>query len=585
MKFLGNVLATLVGLFIFFMLFFFGIVMIGVIAGSGSEKVVVNNNSVIVLDLAEVNRDYAGKARYTDFDYYEVNNDGLTDVIKAIEYAKTDKSIKGISIINSDSKLGAAQTNWLRSAIEDFKTSKKFVYAYGDEMTQGEYFLNSVADSIYLNPVGGLDFKGLSAELMFFKDLQEKSGIKMEVIRHGKYKSAVEPFLQNEMSDANREQVTTMLQTSWNVILEQVSRSRKISKDKLNAIADDLQARTPEMAKAENLIDVVAYEDIYHNQIRKKLNIEKDKEYKSIDIVAYAKNVATTSKTLGTDRIAVIYAQGQIMGGEGDVSYIGEGSMRRAIKEAREDDNVKAIVLRVDSPGGSALTSDLIWREVELTKGIKPIVVSMGNVAASGGYYISCNADMIFAEPNTITGSIGVFGVLPNFTELSNRIGIHTQQIKTNKNSADYSPFLPLDATMRAATQSDVERIYSIFVSRVADGRNMTAEQVDAIGQGRVWTGADALGIGLVDKLGSLDDAVAQAAKMAKIDKYSTRSYPEYEKSFKDLFASLMPSFISSKAILEKEIGAENYQLIQDIKNATNQRGVQLLMPYQLKVK
>lgn len=585
MKFLGNVLATLVGLFIFFMLFFFGIVMIGVIAGSGSEKVVVNNNSVIVLDLAEVNRDYAGKAKYTDFDYYEVNNDGLTDVIKAIEYAKTDKSIKGISIINSDSKLGAAQTNWLRSAIEDFKTSKKFVYAYGDEMTQGEYFLNSVADSIYLNPVGGLDFKGLSAELMFFKDLQEKSGIKMEVIRHGKYKSAVEPFLQNEMSDANREQVTTMLQTSWNVILEQVSRSRKISKDKLNAIADDLQARTPEMAKAENLIDVVAYEDIYHNQIRKKLNIEKDKEYKSIDIVAYAKNVATTSKTLGTDRIAVIYAQGQIMGGEGDVSYIGEGSMRRAIKEAREDDNVKAIVLRVDSPGGSALTSDLIWREVELTKGIKPIVVSMGNVAASGGYYISCNADMIFAEPNTITGSIGVFGVLPNFTELSNRIGIHTQQIKTNKNSADYSPFLPLDATMRAATQSDVERIYSIFVSRVADGRNMTAEQVDAIGQGRVWTGADALGIGLVDKLGSLDDAVAQAAKMAKIDKYSTRSYPEYEKSFKDLFASLMPSFISSKAILEKEIGAENYQLIQDIKNATNQRGVQLLMPYQLKVK
>lgn len=585
MKFLGNVLATLVGLFIFFMLFFFGIVMIGVIAGSGSEKVVVNNNSVIVLDLAEVNRDYAGKARYTDFDYYEVNNDGLTDVIKAIEYAKTDKSIKGISIINSDSKLGAAQTNWLRSAIEDFKTSKKFVYAYGDEMTQGEYFLNSVADSIYLNPVGGLDFKGLSAELMFFKDLQEKSGIKMEVIRHGKYKSAVEPFLQNEMSDANREQVTTMLQTSWNVILEQVSRSRKISKDKLNAIADDLQARTPEMAKAENLIDVVAYEDIYHNQIRKKLNIEKDKEYKSIDIVAYAKNIATTSKTLGTDRIAVIYAQGQIMGGEGDVSYIGEGSMRRAIKEAREDDNVKAIVLRVDSPGGSALTSDLIWREVELTKGIKPIVVSMGNVAASGGYYISCNADMIFAEPNTITGSIGVFGVLPNFTELSNRIGIHTQQIKTNKNSADYSPFLPLDATMRAATQSDVERIYSIFVSRVADGRNMTAEQVDAIGQGRVWTGADALGIGLVDKLGSLDDAVAQAAKMAKIDKYSTRSYPEYEKSFKDLFASLMPSFISSKAILEKEIGAENYQLIQDIKNATNQRGVQLLMPYQLKVK
>ena len=387
------------------------------------------------------------------------------------------------------------------------------------------------------------------------------------------------------MSDANREQVTTMLKTSWNVILEKVSKSRNIPKDKLNAIADDLQARTPEMAKAEKLIDVVAYEDVYHNQIRKMLNVDDKKDYKSIDILDYAKNVATTTKAAESNRIAIIYAQGQIMSGEGDVSYIGEGSMRRAIKEAREDDKVKAIVLRIDSPGGSALTSDLIWREIELTKGVKPVVVSMGNVAASGGYYISCNADMIFAEPNTITGSIGVFGVLPNFTELSKRIGIHTQQIKTNKNAADYSPFLPLDDTMRATTQSDVERIYSIFVSRVADGRNMTAEQVDAIGQGRVWTGADALGIGLVDKLGSLNDAVAEAAKMAKVEKFSTKSYPEYEKSFKDLFASLMPSFISSKALLEKEIGVENYQMLQDIKNSTNQRGVQLLMPYQLKVK
>ena len=585
MKFLGNVLATLVGLFIFCMVFFFGIILIGVIASGGSDKVAVSNNSVIVLDLSEVKDDYAGKSKYIDFDYYEVNNDGLSDVIAAIEYAKTDKSIKGISIINSGSKLGAAQTNWLRSALADFKTSKKFVYAYGDEISQGEYYLNSIADSIYINPVGGLDFKGLSAELMFFKDLQEKSGIKMEVIRHGKYKSAVEPFLQNEMSDANREQVTTMLQTSWEVILSEISKSRNISKEKLNAIADDLLARTPEMAKAEHLIDVVAYEDVYHNQIKKMLDVDSKKDYKTIKILDYAKNVATTTKTSSDNKIAVIYAQGQIMSGEGDVSYIGEGSMRRAIKEAREDEKVKAIVLRVDSPGGSALTSDLIWREIELTKGVKPVVVSMGNVAASGGYYISCNADMIFAEPNTITGSIGVFGVLPNFTELSKRIGIHTQQIITNKNAADYSPFVPLDDKLRSVTQSDVERIYSIFVNRVAEGRNMTFEQVDNIGQGRVWTGADALGIGLVDKLGNLNDAVAQAAKMAEVKKYSTRSYPEYEKNFKDLFASLMPSFISSKAILEKEIGSENYQLLQDIKNSANQTGVQLLLPFQIRVK
>lgn len=585
MKFLGNVLATLVGIFIFCMLFVFGIVFISVLASGGGEKVSVANNSVIVLDLSEVKNDYAGKSKYVDFDYYEVNNDGLSDIVAAIENAKTDKSIKGISILNSGSKLGAAQTNWLRAALADFKTSKKFVYAYGDEMSQGEYYLNSIADSIYINPVGALEFKGLSAELMFFKDLQEKSGIKMEVIRHGKYKSAVEPFLQNEMSDANREQVTTMLQTSWNVILDEVSKSRKISKENLNAIADDLKARTPEMAKSEHLVDVVAYEDIYHNQIKKVLKVDSKKDYETISILDYAKNVATKPKSLPDSRIAIIYAQGQIMSGEGDVSYIGEGSMRRSIKEAREDDKVKAIVLRVDSPGGSALTSDLIWREIELTKGIKPVVVSMGNVAASGGYYISCNADMIFAEPNTITGSIGVFGVLPNFTELSKRIGIHTQQIKTNKNAAEYSPFVPLDDTMRAQTQSDVERIYSIFVNRVAEGRNMTFEQVDNIGQGRVWTGADALGIGLVDKLGNLNDAVAEAAKMAKVEKYSTRSYPEYERNFKDLFASLMPSFISSKALLEKEIGTENYALLQEIKNVTNQKGVQLLMPFQLLIK
>ena len=585
MKFLGNVLATLVGIFIFCMLFVFGIVFISVLASGGGEKVSVANNSVIVLDLSEVKNDYAGKSKYIDFDYYEVNNDGLSDIVAAIENAKTDKSIKGISILNSGSKLGAAQTNWLRAALADFKTSKKFVYAYGDEMSQGEYYLNSIADSIYINPVGALEFKGLSAELMFFKDLQEKSGIKMEVIRHGKYKSAVEPFLQNEMSDANREQVTTMLQTSWNVILDEVSKSRNISKENLNAIADDLKARTPEMAKSEHLVDVVAYEDIYHNQIKKVLKVDSKKDYETISILDYAKNVATKPKSLPDSRIAIIYAQGQIMSGEGDVSYIGEGSMRRSIKEAREDDKVKAIVLRVDSPGGSALTSDLIWREIELTKGIKPVVVSMGNVAASGGYYISCNADMIFAEPNTITGSIGVFGVLPNFTELSKRIGIHTQQIKTNKNAAEYSPFVPLDDTMRAQTQSDVERIYSIFVNRVAEGRNMTFEQVDNIGQGRVWTGADALGIGLVDKLGNLNDAVAEAAKMAKVENYSTRSYPEYERNFKDLFASLMPSFISSKALLEKEIGTENYALLQEIKNITNQKGVQLLMPFQLLIK
>ena len=585
MKFLGNVLATVVGLFVFIMLFFFGIIFIASIFSSDSEVVEIKTNSVIEVDLKDIKNDYAGKYKDPWVSIFsEGESVGLSDIINAIEKSKTDDNIKGISILNNESDLGIAQRKALRDALEDFKKSGKFVMAYANSYSQKEYYLNSVANTVYLNPVGDFDFKGLSAELMFFKDLQDKTGIQMEVIRHGKYKSAVEPFLDNKMSDANREQTLALLNSIWSSILNDISKSRNIPAAKLNEIANGLLARTPEMAKAEKLVDVVAYEDIYHDAIRKILKVEKDEDYNKIDLVDYTKKITTTSEfTESKDKIAIIYAQGTIMSGEGNVSTIGEKSMRRSLIEARKDDNVKAIVLRIDSPGGNALTSDLIWREIEVTKKVKPVVVSMGNYAASGGYYIACNANKIFAENNTITGSIGVFGVLPNFTQLATKIGIHTEQVKTNENASEYSPFLPMDEKFKAVTLEGVEHVYKTFVTHVAEGRKMTFAQVDAIAQGRVWTGSQALKIGLVDKIGGLDDAIREAATLGKTKDYSTQNFPEYEEDINDILGNL-PFARTKSSFIKEELGEENYRLMEQIKRVQAQKGVQAMLPFEISI-
>lgn len=583
MRFLGNVLATVVGLFLFFMILFFGFILIGVLAG-GEDVVDVKSNSVIELDLSKVKYDYAGKTNFKDFQWYEDEHNGLSDVINAIEYAKTDDDIKGISILNNTSNLGIAQTKALRDALEDYKKSGKFVYSYADMYSQKDYYLNSVANTIYINPIGDFDFKGLSTEIMFFKDFQEKSGLKMEVIRHGKYKSAVEPFLENQMSEANKEQTMALLNSVWNSVVTEIAKSRNIPVARLNEIATGLLARTPQMALNEKLVDKVAYEDVYHADIKKALKVEADDDYNKVSIEEYADKIATTTKDFSTkDKIAIIYAQGEIMAGEGDVTYIGEGSMRRSLQEARKDKNVKAIVLRIDSPGGSALTSELIWREIELTKKVKPVVVSMGNLAASGGYYIACNANKIYAESNTITGSIGVFGMLPNFTQAFNKLGIHTEQVKTHERANNYSPFVPLDDNTRAFAQESVEKIYSTFVNRVASGRKMTFAQVDAIGQGRVWSGQDALRIGLVDKIGGMDDALKEAAALAKIKEYRTQDFPEYEKDLDDVLAQF--GFAQSKeSMMKEELGEENYLILQRLKRLNQLKGVQAILPYEINI-
>ncbi len=590
MKFLGTIIATVIGIFVFMLLLFFGLLFLGAVFGSShSEIVKVEKNSVIELDLENISLDYKGKYNDPLVAFLSKNSEvGFSEIIEALDYAKNDDKIQGISLLNTTSMLGIAQSKSLRDKLIDFKKSGKFIVAYADYLTQRAYYLHSVADTIYLNPVGEMEFKGLSSEILFYKDLQEKSGIKMEVIRHGKYKSAVEPYLESEISSENREQMTSLLNSVWGTLVQDISKSRKVAVDSLNSIASRLAARTPERALKAGLIDKIGYEDQYHNGIRKALKVPFEEDYKWIKITDYAQNIGTKPAKVSTkDKIAVIYAQGEIMGGEGDVTIIGEGAMRKALVEARKDKNVKAIVLRIDSPGGSALTSELIWREIELTKKAKPIVVSMGNVAASGGYYIACNATKIIAEPTTITGSIGVYGAIPNMTQLSKKIGINTSIIKTHENAGNYSLFQPLDPALKSTITESIETIYHTFVSRVAVGRKMTFAAVDKIAQGRVWTGSEALQIGLVDQLGSLDTALQEAAKLAKITTYKTYNLPEYDKSFMDFLndTNSLPFATSKETFIREEIGTEAYQTLQQVKKMSQQKGVQALMPYELRIR
>jgi len=586
MKFLGNVAATIVGIFVFCMLFFFGILFIVAIFGDDSKLSDVKENSILELNIEDITQDYGGKFSYDDLGYFEANHDGLTDIIRAIEAATLDTNIKGISILNTTVNLGIAQTKELRDVLESFKKSGKFIVAYANGYSQKDYYLSSVANTIYLNPVGDFDFKGLSTEVMYFKDFQDKTGFKMEVIRHGKFKSAVEPFLLNKMSPENREQISTFLHSIWNAMVVDIATSRKVTVTQLNAIASNMLARTPEMAKNAKLIDKIAYEDEYDNDINKLLKLDKDTEYSRVKITDYATDIATSSSNEdSSNKIAVIYAQGEIGSGEGDLEVVGELSMRRSLKEAREDENIKAVVLRINSPGGSALTSELIWREIEITKKAKPVIVSMGNLAASGGYYIACNANKIFAEASTITGSIGVFGVLPNVSEITKKYGINTELVKTHENAANYSLFEPMNENFKKFTQEGVENIYKIFVTRVATGRKMTFEQVDAIAQGRVWAGSDALKLGLVDKIGGLDKALEYACQLVKIKEYSKVEYPIFQKSFEDFLGkSGIPFLKSRENLIKGEIGEENYRVLQQIKKVNSYKGTQTLLPFEINI-
>lgn len=590
MNFIKNVLATFVGIILFCMMSFFLILIIGVIASASSSPYAsktIKSNSVIKLDLADVSNDYGGSVFIKEFEYNETNNDGLINVLQAIEYAKNDDKIKGISIENNNSNLGLTQRKAIVEQLENFKKTGKFVVAYADFYSQGEYYLASVADTVYMNPMGSIDFKGLASEVLYMKDLQEKTGIHMEVIRHGKYKSAVEPFLQQNMSNENREQLTVLLNSIWDSYVTDVSKNRNIPVESLNNVATNLNARNANLALSNKLIDKIAYLDQYQNGIKKALQIKADEDINEVEILDYINDIDLKLKKISAkDQIAVIFAQGEIQSGEGSVNTIGEKSINRALKEARTNDKIKAVVLRVNSPGGSALTSDIIWREIELTKKVKPVVVSMGDVAASGGYYIACNANRIFAEPNTITGSIGVFGMIPNFKNVADKYGVNAETVKTHENANGYSVFEEMTPKYRETLTESIEIIYDTFISRVAEGRKMDKTKVDEIAQGRVWTGVMAKQLGLVDELGSLDDAITYAAKLVKSTDYKVSLYPEYEIEVADMFRKFLGMSVSTvgQDAIKKEIGAENYQLLQRMNYLKESKGVQAMLPYHLNI-
>ena len=556
----------------------------GIAASSGSKKTtVIEDNSILKIDFSGPVSDRSDNNPFKNFNPLSGENQqgyGLTDILDALEKAKTDDKIKGIYLHFDGVPAGMATTEEIRNALLDFKKSGKFILSYSNTYDQKAYYLSSVADSIMVHPEGGIDFRGLSASVMFLKGAMEKLEIEPQIIRHGKFKSAIEPLILDKMSDANREQTSTYLNALWNRMLDGISATRKISVQELTAMADEALIRNPKDALKYKLVDKLAYEDEVQASLRKRLGIEEKDKIKFVSLSKYFETPSEEEKA--KEKVAIIYASGDIVDGEGSDDNVGGDKIAATIRKARLDDKVKAIVLRVNSPGGSALASDIMWREVILAKKVKPVVVSMGDVAASGGYYISCAADRIFASPNTITGSIGVFGVLINTKKLfNNKLGITIDTVKTNKFADMGATYRPLTETERDIIQQGVEEVYQTFITHVGEGRKMSTANVDSIGQGRVWAGADAKKINLIDEFGGLKDAIAYAAKKAKLEKYRVVGYPEQEEPFKKIVKQL--SGEGEEALVKAQLGT-NYEYYKKIKRALQIEGIQARIPYELEV-
>jgi protease-4 len=584
-QFLKYTFATIVGVFIaalFSVLVIFGI--IGAVASSSESTTVLKANSVYEIDLegSLIDRsedDPFSSAIAQAMGNTVVKNIGLDDLLANIDKAKKDENIVGIYLKGGTLMGGYASIKEIRNALIDFKKSGKFVVAYSDNYTQKMYYLVSVADKILINPQGMLELKGLSAETMFFKNTLDKLGIEMQIVKVGTYKSAVEPLITTKMSDANREQVTVYMGSIWKTWLKEVSLSRKISVEKLNAFADEMMMFQPtEKAKQYALVDSLVYGDQVDNILKsflKDKNAIKDEDWQLVKHSAMTK-LPDTSK-FDKNKVAIIYAVGEISD-EGEEGIVAR-SLVKTIDDVAKDSSVKAVVLRVSSPGGSAYASEQIWRALTMLKAQKPLIVSMGDYAASGGYYISCMADKIVAEPNTITGSIGIFGVIPNVKGLNEKIGLTYDGVKTNKMSDAISVNRPFTPEERDLMQNYVNRGYELFVKRCADGRKMKVDQIKAIAEGRVWTGEDALKIGLVDKIGGINDAIKLAVAKAKLDTYNVSEYPEKE----NFESKLMKNFTDDMEtrFVKAQLG-ENYAIFKQIRNLDKINGLQARLPYDL---
>lgn len=588
MKFLGNVLAVIVGLFIFSIisvLIFFGIV--GMIAASSDKEVKLEDNTILHLNLNGrmlVERTSEDDLKFGSFlnPFGRDINAGLVNLKKAIAEAKSNDNIKGIYLNTGLIMAGQANLLELRESLLDFKESGKFIVAYDEAYSEGGYFLASVADEIYLNPLGGIDFNGFASESIFLKGFFEKVGIKPEVFRVGEFKSAVEPFILDKMSPENRLQTQYFLDDINNQAIDLIAVSRNISKDSLAKINSQMLVRKPKDAVTYGLATELKYEDEVHSILKSKLGLEEDDQITTInatDLGSLAKSKNITSK----NRIAVILAEGEIV--DGDIEgAISSEKFAKEIRKARKDDNIKAIVLRVNSPGGSILASEVIWREMSEAKKAKPLIVSMGEVAASGGYYISAPADTIVAQPNTITGSIGIFGLWFNVQELINdKLGVTTDVVSTGELSDFMNMARPLTEVERTIIQSGVEDGYETFISRVAEGRGMNPDSVKKVASGRVWTGTQAKERGLVDVLGGLNTAIQIAAdKLDAGEDYRVVYFPEKKPWFEEFMSSFTDKV--QARILQTQLG-DQYPLYQKIQKLKHYQGVQVRMPQDMTIK
>ena len=587
-QFLKYVLATVVGLVVAGLLmgFFSMLMFMGMAMGTSAPK--VEKNSVLVMKLDGT---LSERTEENPFDMLMggagTSALSLENMLKAVEQAKDNENVKGLYMeAGMLSGASPAMLQELRDAIVDFKESGKFVLSYGDTYTQGAYYLCSAADSVVVNPQGMLDWHGMSMQTMFFKEILDKLGVNVQVFKVGTYKSAVEPFIGTEMSDANREQMEVFTSEIWNEMLVDVSESRKISVEELNQLADTVTLLCETSFYVdEKLVDKVAYSDEIPQMICNMMDVDEEDDYNTITVNEMASVASNKPKDDSGNIVAVYYAYGDIVNTPSSgisSEEIASSAVIRDLEELADDDDVKAVVLRVNSGGGSAYASEQIWHQVMNIKSKKPIVVSMGGMAASGGYYISCAADYIFAEPTTLTGSIGIFGMIPEVSELvTEKIGLHSETVKTNK-FADFGDLTrPMNEDEKAVMQASINRGYELFTKRCADGRGMEQDSIKAVAEGRVWTGLHALELGLVDQLGGLDDAIAEAKKRAEIEACTVKTYPGTSSFIEKLSGAVSgDSYADAKM---KEVLGDYYGTFSYMKRMTTERGVMAKSPYTYK--
>ena len=586
-NFLKTTLAVVAGIFIASFLFFlFLIAGLSSLISSSSKPVSISANSVLVLNTGIEIPDRGNNNPLAGIDFIEMTYKpvvGLNDILNNIRKASTDDNIKGILIENGVYPSGWAVTGEIRDAITEFKKSGKFVVSYADYiLTQQCYYLSSAADKIFINPGATVEFKGLSSEVMFYKNALEKLGIEVQVTRHGKFKGAVEPFMLDKLSEENKEQIKTYTNSIWTHIVERISESRGITTRELNRIADNLAVYMSAEARKHNFVDELMFRDQLNDTLKALAGV-KNKELNLVSMAKYLKTRNPHKVSSSPNAISVIYASGNIVMGKGNETNIGGKNYADIIKKERLDTSVKAIVLRINSPGGEVISSEMIWRELQLTQKIKPVVVSMGNYAASGGYYIACPATKIYANPETLSGSIGVFGLLPNVSNLfEKKLGLTVEAVNTNRNANFPSLFRSMNSYEKEVMQMHIERIYGDFIRNVSEGRNMSLEQVNNIGEGRVWSGISSIDIGLVDELGGLAEAIKGAAQLAGIDNYKLKELPNLEEPLVRLLEQLSDEVTMKK--LKKELGETTIYLnwINDLKELS---GIQARLPFAINIR